>query len=108
MDNVLLVLAIILNVLIFILQLAGKICVLSFWFIAMIICAEVLVFLCSTLFFGFIISGYRHWVVDTAVPGLARATASCFRKLFNIEETIPQFLKKDGTPDMRYKINRNF
>ncbi len=107
MDKVLEVLGIILNVLIFILQWAGKLCILFFWFMAMILCAELLVFLCSTLIFGFLIPSYRHWVIDTAVPGLARATASCFRKLFNIEETVPQFLKKDGTPDMRYKINRN-
>lgn len=53
-----------------------------------------------------VLSGYRHWVIDTAVPGLARATAFCFSKLFKIEEDAPQFLKKDGTPDMRYKINR--
>lgn len=107
MDKVLDILGIILNVLIFILQWAGKLGILFFWFMAMILCAELLVFLCCTLVFGFLIAGYRHWVIDTAVPGLARATASCFRKLFNIEETIPQFLKKDGTPDMRYKINRN-
>ena len=107
MDKALEILGIILNVLIFILQWAVKLCILFFWFMAMILCAELLVFLCCTLVFGFLIPGYRHWVIDTAVPGLARATASCFRKLFNIEETVPQFLKKDGTPDMRYKINRN-
>ena len=107
MDSVLEILGIILNVLIFILQWAGKLCILFFWFMAMIICAGLIMLLCCTLIVGFIFSSYRHWVIDTAVPGLARATASCFRKLFNMEETIPQFLKKDGTPDMRFKINRH-
>ena len=100
------VVGIILNVLIFLLQWIGKLLLIAFWGIGMIVCAEALATLCITLVFGFIFSGYRHWVVDSAVPGLARAVAFCYRKVFNIEEEAPQFLKKDGTPDMRYTVNR--
>ena len=100
------IIGIILNVLITLLKWIGIVCIKLFWFMGMLICSEFIAVLCASLIFGVFFSGYRHWLFETAIPGLSKGTATCFRKLFGIEENIPQFLKKDGTPDMRYAINR--
>jgi len=101
------ILGIILNIIIFLLKLFVKFCIGLFWLAAMTLCIDCLFFLVLFVPVGIFFPGIRHWLFETSIPGVARAIASCFKKMFGIEGSAPQILKKDGTPDMRYLINRN-
>ena len=100
----------VLSILKTILQIALKLVAGFFLFFVMFYCGAITAMLYLTLSVGFIFPPYYRWVTRKAGPKMARTTAKLFRKMIgkndDNEDSGVGPLKSDGTPDLRFKSNR--